>query len=83
MECLRLRVMHLDFDHKAILIIDGKGKKDRVVTLPDDLIKPLQQHLSSVKMTHEKDLSEGYGEVYLPHALAKKYPNAPKEWAMQ
>ncbi len=83
MECLRLRVMHLDFDHQAILVINGKGNKDRVVTLPHDLIAPLHKHLSFVQLTHEKDLSDGFGEVYLPYALEKKYPSAPKEWAWQ
>jgi len=83
LECLRLRVMNLDFTHRAIYIIDGKGNKDRIVTLPDELIIPLQRHLASVKNIHEKDLFDGFGEVYLPNALAKKYPNAPKEWAWQ
>jgi len=83
MECLRLRVMNIDFTHSAILVINGKGAKDRVVTLPDELIVPLQRHLEAVKNTFEKDLAEGYGAVYLPYALAKKYPNAPREWAWQ
>ena len=83
MECMRLRVMNLDFDHKAIYIINGKGGKDRIVTLPEDLVIPLKRHLQAVKSTHEKDLQDGYGAVYLPNALARKYPNAPKEWAWQ
>ncbi|NOY63775.1 MAG: integron integrase [Gammaproteobacteria bacterium] len=83
MECIRLRVMHLDFSHRAILVIDGKGSKDRVVTMPDDLIIPLERHLQAVKNVHTKDLSDGYGAVYLPHALAKKYPKAAKEWGWQ
>ena len=83
MECVRLRVMHLDFNHRAILVIDGKGSKDRVVTLPDELIVPLRRHLGSVKNTFEKDLAEGFGAVYLPHALERKYPNAPREWHWQ
>lgn len=83
MECLRLRVMHLDFDRRAIYVIDGKGGKDRVVTLADELIVPLQRHLHYVKGVHEKDLADGYGEVYLPYALARKYPNAPREWRWQ
>jgi integron integrase len=83
MECARLRVQNLDFDHRAILIIDGKGKKDRVVTMPDPLIGPMTQHLQYVRMLHDKDLADGYGEVYLPNALARKYPNAAKSWNWQ
>ena len=83
MECMRLRVKDLEFDHRAILVRDGKGGKDRVVTLPDELVAPLQRHLASVKNAHLKDLAEGYGEVYLPHALARKYPAAPKAWGWQ
>ena len=83
MECVRLRVMHLDFDHRAIRVINGKGGKDRVVTLADELIVPLQHHLQHVRGLHKKDLADGFGEVYLPYALARKYPNAPKEWAWQ
>jgi integron integrase len=83
MECLRLRVMNIDFDHRAIYVIDGKGGKDRVVTLPDELVIPLKRHLQSVKTTHEKDLADGFGEVYLPNALARKYPRAASEWGWQ
>lgn len=83
MECLRLRVMNLDFDHRCIFILNGKGGKDRVVTLPDDLSIPLQRHLQNRKTLHERDLAEGYGTVYLPYALERKYPNAPSEWAWQ
>lgn len=83
MECCRLRVMHLDFSHRAIRVINGKGAKDRVVTLPDNLIEPLQLHLGAVKNMHNKDLADGFGEVYLPYALARKYPNAGKAWTWQ
>ena len=83
MECLRLRVMHLDFDHRAIYVINGKGAKDRVVTLPDDLISPLKSHLEQVKITHQRDLDMGFGSVYLPYALERKYPNAATEWSWQ
>ncbi len=83
MECLRLRVMDLDFTHRAIMIINGKGAKDRVVTLADELIVPLQRHLEYVKNIHEKDLSDGYGAVYLPYALERKYPNAARQWGWQ
>jgi len=83
MECVRLRVMHLDFNHRAIYIINGKGAKDRIVTFPDDLIIPLKRHLELVKNAHEKDLADGFGAVYLPNALSRKYPNADKELGWQ
>ena len=83
MEAVRLRVKDLEFDRRALLVRDGKGGKDRVVTLPDELIKPLRQHLESVRMLHDKDLSDGFGAVYLPYALARKCPNAPKAWHWQ
>ncbi len=83
MECIRLRVRDLDFDHRAVLVRDGKSRKDRVVTLPDALILPLRRHLGAVRNTHEKDLGDGFGAVYLPYALARKHPNAPKQWAWQ
>lgn len=83
MECMRLRVMNIDFNHRAIYVHNGKGGKDRVVTLPDRVITPLKRHLEQVKSIHEKDLADGYGEVYLPYALARKYPKAAKEWGWQ
>lgn len=83
MECLRLRVMNLDFDHKAIYVMNGKGGKNRVVALPDQIISPLRRHLENVKSVYEKDLSDGFGAVYLPYALERKYSNAPREWGWQ
>jgi len=83
MESMRLRVKDLDFDHRAIVVRSGKGSKDRVVTLPDELIIPLKRHLQAVRLIHEKDLADGYGEVFLPHALARKYPSAGYEWGWQ
>lgn len=83
MEALRLRVKDIDFDHRAIVVRDGKGGKDRVVTLPDELIVPLKRHLQGVKLTHEKDLRDGLGEIPLPQALARKYPTAGRQWAWQ
>jgi len=82
-EAVRLRVMDLDFDRRAILVRNGKGAKDRVVTLADELIRPLQRHLQNVKTTHERDLEAGFGCVHLPHALARKYPGACREWGWQ
>jgi len=83
MESVRLRVKDLDFDHRAIIVRDGKGGKDRVVTLPEELVPPLRAHLSWVKTMHDKDLRAGLGEDFLPFALARKYPNAGKEWGWQ
>jgi integron integrase len=83
LECLRLRVKDLDFDRCEMTIRDGKGQKDRVTMLPRTLIEPLRTHLSRVRLLHERDLEEGYGRVYLPFALDRKYPNADRDWAWQ
>ena len=83
MECLRLRVKDVDFAYRQIVVRDGKGQKDRVTPLPDKLIEPLRAHLEQVKVLHEADLSQGNGEVFLPSALARKYPNAAREWGWQ
>ncbi|MES9946697.1 MAG: integron integrase [Candidatus Thiodiazotropha sp.] len=82
-ESVRLRVMDLDFDHRAIYVRSGKGGKDRVVTLADEVVVPLKRHLEIVRTLHERDLAEGFGSVYLPFALSKKYPNAEREWKWQ
>jgi len=83
MECLRLRVQHLDFASRTIHVREGKGAKDRTTMLPGTLIQPLQLHLEKVKQLHRRDLADGYGRVQLPDALARKYPNAATEWAWQ
>jgi integron integrase len=83
MECVQLRVKDLDFAQHQIIVRDGKGMKDRVTILPDSLIAPLQDHLARVKRLHEQDLTRGYGAVYLPFALERKYPNAHREWYWQ
>lgn len=83
LEVLRLRVKDIDFARKEILIRDGKGYKDRVTMLPLSLIEPLQAHLVKVKAMHQQDLKEGFGEVYLPYALSKKYPYAARDWNWQ
>jgi integron integrase len=82
-ESVRLRIMDLDFDHRAIYVRNGKGGKDRVVTLADEIIVPLRRHLETVRTLHERDSAEGFGSVYLPFALSKKYPNADREWKWQ
>ena len=83
MECLRLRVKDLDFARREIVVREGKGFKDRVTMLPESLVAPLREHLVRVRALHERDLREGGGEVYLPYALARKYPAAGREWAWQ
>jgi len=83
MECLRLRVKDLDFSCGQITVRDGKGEKDRVTMMPESLKQSLELHLQKVRLVHEEDLNAGFGEVYLPYALAKKYPSAPKQWAWQ
>ena len=72
MECVRLRVKDVDFTYRQILVRDSKGQKDRVTMLPQAIAEPLRQHLEKVKVLHEEDLAEGFGEVYLPFALARK-----------
>ena len=83
LECLRLRVKDVDFARGQIVVREGKGDKDRVTMLPERLKGELQAHLHRVKLLHDKDLREGFGRVYLPHALARKYPNADREWPWQ
>ena len=83
MECVRLRVKDIDFHYKQIIVRDAKGQKDRVTMLPESLIDSLRNHLVRVKALHEQDLKAGYGRVYLPHALDRKYPNAGREWGWQ
>jgi integron integrase len=83
LECLRLRVKDLDFAVGQVTVRDGKGSKDRISVLSGTLHQPLQDHLVSVKQIHEQDLRRGYGAVYLPGALARKYPSAPQEWVWQ
>jgi integron integrase len=83
LECLRLRVKDVDFHYRQLVIRDAKGQKDRVTMLPGTLVDPLRTHLARVRQLHEADLREGYGRVYLPYALATKYPNADREWGWQ
>jgi len=82
-ECLQLRVKDIDFEYNQITVRDSKGNKDRITVLPQVVKKPLQEHLKTVKKLHEKDLREGFGLVYLPYALERKYPNAGKEFGWQ
>ena len=83
MECLRQRVKDLDFERLQVIVRDGKGEKDRVTLLPEAIVEPLKQHLAQVRQQHERALREGYSGVELPYALARKYPNATREWGWQ
>ena len=83
MECVRLRVKDIDFELNQIIVRDGKGMKDRSTMLPNQLRSLLTDHLEKVKITHLQDLQKGYGEVYMPLALERKYRNGSKEWAWQ
>ncbi len=83
LEALRLRVGDLDREYRQITVRNGKGAKDRVTVLPESLIPALAAHLEKVKALHARDLAEGYGGVYLPFAMARKYPRAEYEWIWQ
>ena len=82
-ECLSLRVKDVDFAYRQILVRDGKGARDRVTMLPARLVQPLQEHLGRVRLLHGRDVKEGFGEVRLPYALARKHPRAGRSWAWQ
>jgi integron integrase len=82
-ETMRLRIKDIDFDNRQVIVRDGKGENDRFTILPETLIEPLKLHLQFVKAVHQKDLADGFGAVYLPYALDRKYPNANKEWIWQ
>ncbi len=82
-ECLRLRVLDIDFERGEITVRNGKGTKDRVTMLPSALKPMLAEHLRRVRAIHHRDVEEGWGRVALPGALHRKYPNAPSEWRWQ
>jgi len=83
MEAVRLRVKDVDFARGEILVRDGKGMKDRVTVLPRSLQQPLRQHLGVVRAVHKAELDAGRGDVWLPFALERKYPNAARDWGWQ
>ena len=83
MEVLRLRIKDVDFTRHEILIRDGKGMKDRITMLPRSMVQPLRQHLAVVQAIHRAELEQARGDVWLPFALARKYPKAPWEWGWQ
>ncbi|MEW6131479.1 MAG: integron integrase [Acidobacteriota bacterium] len=83
LEALRLRIKDVDFGYRQIVVRDGKGAKDRVTMLPSSLTEALKAQILKAKAQHDADLLQGYGEVYLPYALAKKYPNANRQSGWQ
>jgi integron integrase len=82
-EGLRLRVQDVAIERREIVVRHGKGGKDRVTMLPENLVLPLQAQLSSTQALHDRDLADGYGEVWLPDALDVKYPGAARQWGWQ
>lgn len=82
-ECLRLRIKDLDFEMNCITVFDGKGKKDRVVMLPEAVKQPLREQIDQVRSIHEYDLKRGYGSVHLPFALERKYPGSSRQLGWQ
>ena len=83
MECIRLRVQDVDFGQNLLFIRGGKGGKDRTTMLPQNLRDEMQTQIKAVKSLHHKDLEAGFGEVYIPEALARKYPHASRETGWQ
>ena len=83
MECLRLRVKDVDFARNEVTVRNGKGGKDRRTVLPKSLLEPLQREVERARSLHAEDLLCGFGAVWLPHALARKYPGAPREFGWQ
>ena len=83
MECVRLRVKDVDFGYNRITVRDGKGLRERITVLPEQVRDALRAHLQRVRELHRQDLARGAGKVYLPFALHRKYPNADHSWAWQ
>ena len=83
LEGLRLRIQDIEFERHQVIVRNGKGAKDRVTLLPPELIQPIRAQMTVAARLHHKDLAAGLGEVYLPYALARKYPNAARQWGWQ
>ena len=83
MECIRLRVKDIDFEMNQIVVRQGKGDKDRITLLPQSVKEDLQRHLDCVQLLHDDDLAQGYGKVFMPQALERKFKNAGREWIWQ
>ncbi len=82
-ETMQLRIKDLDFPQHQIVVRDAKGQNSRVTMLPERVVPTLKEHLQGVKRIQEQDLEQGYGAVSLPFALARKYPNANRQWIWQ
>jgi len=82
-ECLQLRVKDIDFDYSQIVVRDGKGQKDRRVMLPKSAVPALRAQVEVVRTIHQDDLTNGYGEVYLPEALSRKYRGVNRDFVWQ
>jgi integron integrase len=83
MECVRLRVKDIDFAYAHVTVRETKSGRDRITMLPVQVAEPLKRHLDRIKAQHVQDLADGFGEVWLPDALERKYPNAAREWGWQ
>jgi len=83
LEALRLRIQDIEFERAQIVVRDGKGEKDRATLLPPGVVRPIREQMAVAQARHRQDLAAGLGEVYLPYALERKYPNAPREWGWQ
>jgi integrase len=81
--CHLAKLQDIDFEYKTITVRDGKGEKDRIVPLPETVIPDLRRQIERVRLLHEEDLAAGFGQVYLPDALAEKYPHAAREFIWQ
>jgi integrase len=83
MELLRLRVNQLDFARQVVVVRGGKGDKDRQTVLPGQVVEDLKAHLERVRQLHEEDLAAGFGTVWLPESLGRKYGGAERQWIWQ
>ena len=83
MECIRLRIKDLDFDRNLVYVCMAKGGKDRTTLFPKSIQEELCQQVERVRKVHDQDLAQGFGEVYLPESLSRKYPNASREFRWQ
>jgi integron integrase len=83
MEAMRLRVKDVEFSRREIVVRDGKGGKDRMTMLPVRLVAPLREQIAHARELHRADLEAGHGAVWLPFALAHKYPSAARDWGWQ
>ena len=79
-ECISLRIKDIDFDYKQITVRGGKGNKDRVTVLPNELRQPLQLHFDVLKLAHKRELASGSGVVYLPPEQQRRYASSSKDW---